>query len=528
MASKLKRRIPVIFSGVGASAGSASVASVGVANIPPSWTDALGDSFSITAGVPFSYTFTAYDPNPGDLIDFIQNSVSAGLTVTENDQSGLYRTITISSSTGLAAGTYTAALDLDETLAVPFTDWQSRSQGDGVVWAHNFEHENEVLNFLISPAIGNDPARTWETTHHALDVSYEVGTGFAGGGCLSIQVPAADVAFERSYGQTDASVQGTPWYNALASAFGTANPGVPFGRGVWRRPYAPLTTTGSDRTTGSGTGQTDRAANGTLTTRAWTPWTTSTMTAGFRHGVYSHADYAMPSGWTRDGGEFYLQYRMKVPLKRFYSDRTLPVYTGAAGSRFFTNTATRRARQSAQKYLWLSNLTTGVEAQELVVSGYPQLRISDGAPYDTGQTAFLILYTAFGPEIFRSQEGSWEVPADVWITYLHRVRFGHNATADTTVEWYASVNGSAYVTLGSSSTKTLNYTAGTPFGGNCFEPTNYNNSTDNLSIYGVTNCRNPAYAVNAGTPALAQETYVNRFTQIIFSTAYIPPPAAGA
>jgi hypothetical protein len=45
MASKLKRRIPVIFSGVGASAGSASVASVGVANIPPSWTDALCDSF---------------------------------------------------------------------------------------------------------------------------------------------------------------------------------------------------------------------------------------------------------------------------------------------------------------------------------------------------------------------------------------------------------------------------------------------------------------------------------------------------
>jgi hypothetical protein len=502
---------------------------VGVANIPPSWTDALGDSFSITAGVPFSYTFTAYDPNPGDLIDFIQNSVSAGLTVTENDQSGLYRTITISSSTGLAAGTYTAYLDLDETLAVPFTDWQSRSQGAGVVWAHNFEHENEVLNFLIAPEIGNDPTRTWEATHHALDVWHEAGTGFAGGGCLVINNPAADVAFERSYGQTDGSVYSTGgWYGQLRTAFGVDKPGVPFGRGVWRRPYAPLTTTGSDRTTGSGTGQTDRAANSSITTRAWTPWTTTTQSVQFKHGVYSHADYTPPSGWTRDGGEFYLQYRMKVPLARFYSDRILPAYTGAAGSRFFTNTSTRRARQVSQKYLWLANLTDGVQAQELVVSGYPQLRVADGAPYNTGQTAFLILYTAFGPEIFRSQEGSWEVPADVWITYLHRVRWGHNATADTIIEWYASVNGSAYVTLGSQSNVTLNYTAGTPFGGNCFEPTHYNNATDNITSAGIANARNPAYNWSAGTPALSQETYQNRFTQIIFSTQYIPPPAAGA
>jgi hypothetical protein len=162
MASKLKRRIPVIFSGVGASAGSASVASVGVANIPPSWTDALGDSFSITAGVPFSYTFTAYDPNPGDLIDFIQQSISAGLEVVENDQSGLYRTITIRSpgypgGSGLAAGTYTASLDLDEVAGAE-ADWLTRSTAANVVWAHDFRTAAEVTNFIDA-----DPALTTTT-----------------------------------------------------------------------------------------------------------------------------------------------------------------------------------------------------------------------------------------------------------------------------------------------------------------------------------------------------------------------------
>ena len=419
-------------------------------------------------------------------------------------------------------------------------DWHSRSTAPGVIWAHNFEHENEVLNFLLSPEIGNDPTRDWERTHHPLDVWHDPNDGLAGGGSLVVQLPAADEAFERSYGQVDATAVGAPWYNQLVSAFGIANPGVPFGRGVWRRPYSPLLGT-TDRRTGSGRGESDPGASESIALQPWRPWRTEAASeqlarrtcVDFKAGVYAHPDSPLPSGWTREGQEFYLQYRMKVPLKRFVSQRILPTHTGQPGSRFFTNTAERRARQSAQKYFWLANLTNGVQAQELVVSGYPQLRVADGAPYNTGETAFLLLYTAFGPEIFRSQGGSWEVPADVWVTYLHRVRWGtnwntvNNSGGDSIIEWYASVNGSPYVTLGSSQTVKLQYSAGTPFGGNCFEPTHYNNATDSMAGVGVAKCRDPAFDVTgAGNPPFTQETYQNKFTQVIFSRNHIPPPTA--
>lgn len=434
-------------------------------------------------------------------------------------------------SIGVSGGSSAASACGSDEVA----DWVARSTGPGVVWAHNFEHENEVLNFLIAPEIGNDPTRDWEKTHHPMDVWHEANGGLAGGGCLVVQVPAADVAFERSFGQYDASVYTTGgWYGQLRDAFKVDRPGVPFGRGVWRRPYSPLLTSGGDRRTGSGRGISDPASSETIPLKTWRPWKTEAsseqlarrMCSDFKQGVYAHPESPLPSGWVREGNEFYLQYRMKVPLKRFFSERMLPAYTGEPGSRFFTNTSPRRARQAAQKYLWLANLTDGVQAQELVVSGYPQLRVVDGSPYDTKETAFLILYTAFGPEIFRSQGGSWEVPKDIWVTYLHRVRWGRPQQAETVVEWYASVNGSSYVTLGSASNVTLQYALNTPFGGNCFEPTHYNNATDNMSSVGVANARNPAYNFNAGAAAFAQDTYQNRFTQIIFSTKPIPAPSS--
>jgi hypothetical protein len=546
MASKLKRRIPVIFSGVGASAGSASVASVGVANIPPSWTDALGDSFSITAGVPFSYTFTAYDPNPGDLIDFIQNSVSAGLTVTENDQSGLYRTITISSSTGLAAGTYTASLDLDET-TVEVDDWLSRSTGAGVVWAHNFEHENEVLNFLIAPKVAgvgkaNDPAREWEATHHPLDVNWDSADGFAGGGSLKITVPAADVAFERSYGQADdAFVGDETWLVALKNAFGTSTPGIPFGRGLWSRPYSPLTTDGTVYR-GNGTGQADINRPG-ITYQQWRPWVAEAGSAArstrnnFKAGVYGHASYTPPTGWTREGSEFYLQYRMKIPFNRFYSTRMLPAYTGQPGARFFTTASPYRARQSAQKYAWISSLTTGTPNQEIALSGFPQLRIADGNPYDTpGTTSFHKLYTNYGPEFFNSFS-NYTIDADVWVTYLYHVIWGRNGVNESTVEMFVSVNGAAYTTIGSVTNWPMAYEVGGPFGCNTFEPTAYTNFTDNTN--GGSNASIAAAQLAAardqstwysadGVRVATGETYDIRVTQVIFSTQYIPPPAVGA
>jgi hypothetical protein len=93
---------------------------VGNENSLVAWTDGLGDTFSIQAGVPFSYTFIATDPDVGDLIDIIINSATPGLVVTENAQVGTSRSVTISTvgypgGSGLSVGTYTANLDVTET-----------------------------------------------------------------------------------------------------------------------------------------------------------------------------------------------------------------------------------------------------------------------------------------------------------------------------------------------------------------------------------------------------------------------------
>jgi hypothetical protein len=195
MPSKLKRRIPVIFSGVGASAGSASVASVGVGNIPPSWTDALGDSFSITAGVPFTYTFTAYDPN-GDLIDILQNSMTLGLEFTENDQVGNYRTITIYSTAGLAAGTYTAELDLAE-LSSEVTTFTLSGGSAGKAWTfgHAFARGDIPSGFYVN-ALGDHTAFQAEPRNYWPDgsVKFAVLSGI-GGTAITLHAGVVNVRF---------------------------------------------------------------------------------------------------------------------------------------------------------------------------------------------------------------------------------------------------------------------------------------------------------------------------------------------
>jgi chitodextrinase len=512
------------------------------ANSEPEWVTPadLGTfDYPLTADVTMRLLATDDD---GDPITYSYDSpLPTGFTITElTDPLGAL--LTIAAGTDETPFSFTAHAN-DSAVTAAELDWLSRTQtgpyASGVVWAHNFEHENEVLNFLMAPNTGNDPTQDWAATHHALDTWYEAGTGFAGGGCLVVQTPAADVAFDRSFGQDNPEVYSTGgWYGGLRDAFGVDKPGIPFGRGFWRRPYSPLNGNG-DRRRGNGTGFED-INNAGLTQRDWRPWKTEAASEqlarrqalDFKNGLFGNQDYTPPSGWTREGNEFWVQYRMKMPFKRFYSTRMIPAYTGAPGSRWFTNSSPYRARQNASKYLWVANLTDTQRPQEIVVSGNAQLSIADGAPYEyTNPTNFLIQYTGAADPQVRSgtPPESWIVPStaqeDVWVTYLHRVIWGHNNTPDTVWEWYASVNGSPYVTLASRSNIQMAFDdQGGPWGGNCFEPTHYNNYTDNSATHGTANMRNPAYAVAAGLPGCCGETYQNRFTQIIFSTQFIPAP----
>jgi hypothetical protein len=465
-------------------------------------------------------------------------TTQAGVTYTD---SGLTASTTyyyrVRALSATQQGEYSAAVGATTAgTASAQADWLARSTGPAVVWAHNFEHANEFLNFYIAPGNINDPSRSWDASHYTTDFSYEAGTGFAGGGCIVVTNPAADVAWERSVGIFDASVHDTGggWYGQLRSAFGVEYAGCPFGRGQWVRPYSPLTTSGSDRTTGSGTGAND-IANG-VTRRTWTPWTNANQQAAFHDGLYSHADYTPPTGWTRDGDEFWLQMRMKVPMERYYSTRMIPAYTGAAGSRFFTNTSPYRARQAAGKFHWIGVLTEyGSQAQEIVLSSLPRISIAEGDSYDT-TTWYAKVYTAFGPEFFTSNNPPWEFPADQWVTILYHIKYGHDQNTpgptggDSTVEMFASINGSAYVTLGSTTQARIDFATGTPFGSNALQLTTYNNAVDSITNAGVAACRDPAQRSSSAASAryLDGDSYSIRYTQIIFSRAWIPPPAVGA
>ena len=76
----------------------------------PSWTDSLGNTFSVPQNTPFSYTFSAADLD-GDAVPFSYDNVPPGITVTPGVQSGTTREITISSA-GLSADSYTVSVDL--------------------------------------------------------------------------------------------------------------------------------------------------------------------------------------------------------------------------------------------------------------------------------------------------------------------------------------------------------------------------------------------------------------------------------
>jgi hypothetical protein len=540
MPSKLKRRIPVIFSGVGAASSSASVAAVGVSNIPPSWTDTLGDSFSVTAGVPFSYTFTAYDPNPGDLIDFIQNSISAGLTITENDQSGLYRTITISSSTGLAAGTYTASLDIDEVPTAE-ADWLLRSGQDpnnpqtGVVWAHDFREAGEFTAFY----------------NNLGQVSASTSGGFGNGGYLTYTIPKGIpdgkhyIFYDSASGWlvTDGTAQTEPAPGVSTSDWTwITSTTATVCRGAWQRPLAAFAAGTNGKSTA------DPAANGTVTRRTLTS-TSAQNYASFQQGYYGHADYhATQTNWPQfgggtvanpwDGTDFYIQYRVKISASRFGStSQSDPNY----------NTQRYAPGKLAILYTTYNTPSQAIVVQSRVYDprfDQTTARFSMYAHSDQSSGNFHLTYPPFSPTNAAIQPGGdydppasgtclvsdpyakqycWEWPADEWVTVLMHIIPGHynvgiteaqamagNATyKDTGIQvWVARAGQTSYTTLFdvTGTTAAFPFWFGSdgihPYGWNMFVPSGYMNNAPSIAAF------------------------TQQFTQIIFSKSTIPCPQA--
>jgi hypothetical protein len=527
-----------------------AIAVAQTANTAPVWKSntptSLG-TYTAGTGGTFDLSAHAFDAE-GDAIRYYRTggtTDTAPGTVTVNETTGL---VTIPSS--LSAGSYSVAVRLAGNSAQ--ADWLARSTDSSVVWAHNFEHQQEVLNFLINPNGHNDPAGTWAAANYPLNVRH--GTdGIAGGGCLEMEVLAADVAYAR-------------------------DPTRPYSRGSWIRPYSPLLTDSAGvRTTGSGTGQTDRGASLVPGgAKVWRPATVARAAQDFRAGVYGHTDYKTATnalgqnrgeaaGWIWEGDQstgFYVQCRIKIPAERFTPTRVIPangqVYPSgdplAGQTQTFWNNSTQvtAPKQGPCKVMWwahapsnLASFTT--PAHEIVQTGNGkqayntsthQARMYSGqnASFDVVNNLSGSVPTGTSPTV----PLPWEWPADKWVTVLMYVKPGHFSMnnemsggpngamfgGDTTVRFWAAYDGSDYVFLGGSDVARLWAYNGAsddtgPLGWNAIVPTNYANGGE---FFGndPTTYRNPL-----GETACTQ-TYSVKFTQMIFSRAWIPPPAVGA
>lgn len=163
-------------------------------------------------------------------------------------------------STGAGASATTAC-----TAVTAQSDWITRSTGPGVMWAHNFASATEVDKFRfengygVDPTGGHDPNKTlvWDPTD-----------GFAGGGNATITIPTGGTA-------------AAEWLRPLQA--------LPGDRGYTKGP--------------------DWVGQSTYTSGNWG--------LGF-YGNSAYHDTSTSNGapvWA--GTDFYLQYRVKISASRF-------------------------------------------------------------------------------------------------------------------------------------------------------------------------------------------------------------------
>jgi hypothetical protein len=348
MASRLRRRIPVIVSTRGSAAGVGATSWVGsTAPSTPEWlipvaTYDLG-TFAPGASIPLTGLYTANGGTP--YFTYVSGQTISGTSVT----------MTVDSADGditapTTQTTYTAVIDLAASSTAE-QDWITRSTGAGVVWAHDFRYEQEFKQFHVSTAIlpqdaarwggtsyvgGNDPNKTLGLSTGAWVSSAGIGSS----GAVQFTIPAGLPTEAEDWSSTGNTSQQTFWkrtsgtWAVTAPAGFTAETGhtttrsseflQAFGKvgsGAWSRPYSAIPA--QSGATGNGLPTADPAAPATsggaatLTRRAWDP-SNRTQEATFRGGYYGHSSYQSmfpAEGW--DGSDHWLQMRVKFSASRW-------------------------------------------------------------------------------------------------------------------------------------------------------------------------------------------------------------------
>lgn len=158
-------------------------------------------------------------------------------------------------------------------------DWEYRSTGPGVVWAHSFSNAAEVTQFRENGDLSYDPDGVLDGGAGYVDdpttCSHDATDGALINGCLKITRPAG-------------SSDGWNWY----------------------RPMSPLSSPGNGRDVD------DPAANGTISLDANGAWDPGPGNAHDRTTDWTAGNYGPASTGTWEGDQFWLQYKLKVSSSR--------------------------------------------------------------------------------------------------------------------------------------------------------------------------------------------------------------------
>jgi hypothetical protein len=509
-----------------------------VVNADPVWVTAANLG-TIPANTPFSFPLTASDPE-SNAINFTVGALPGASTATPQTQSGASRAIVVA-GTGLSAGTYTFTIDADDEpplgQVTGLVAMALSSASIGLTWtavsnATGYQVERSFTGTGNWTVLGTVSPNNYTSTGLAPETLYfyrvralsATQTGEYSAAASGTTMSAATAATQ----DWQSRIVGAMWYHRFDSQDevtrfikSTSDPtrvlwapsggpndvgylrcinpaGDGAGSNTWDRPCAALPATA--------TLPADPGYDPALTPIQFN----AANPTSFVYGEYGHPDYWSEYPTRFHGHEFYVQMRIRVTPGRWSS------------------------AIEGGKVLWFANVnyTPGQEInyQALYDGRFAGYTAFGGSTHDrivrspqVAPAASVRQYWQAGGDYHvnacstinstADTSGCWKWPgyldSSEWTTFLMRVKLGHNNTSiaaptnlDSELDVWVAENG-AYWPLIHRTDAHFVYDSGRP--------------------KGLQSLRCSAFF----NGEVFAEAWEQDFAEIIFSTAWIPPPAAG-